>query len=341
MIDEFTDIIKDEKTILEINQDAVVVVGDLHGNFQDLIRILTKFGLPPKISYLFLGDYVDRGSFSIEVITLLMALKCMFPKNINLLRGNHEIDQINKIYGFYDEIKEMYGDTSLYNRFNESFDYLSIAAILNGSSFCVHGGISPFLHSLEDLSSINKPIDPTNKLIEDLLWSEPCDSIYFTSNSRGKGVKYGSNAISCFLANTNMKYIIRAHECIENGVRIKNNVFTVFSSSDYSSPPNRSGVLIAANNGIGQYVFPDVEKFIKANASYFQVNSENRPSSHSSSIRSLNSSLYKNNISGITLYKLHGGRRIKTSKTPQPNVLKSSLTILPKLNSQIKLNISH
>ena len=333
LIEEFIEIIKEEKTVLEINEN-VVVVGDIHGNLQDLIRILTKFGLPPQTSYLFLGDYIDRGSFSVEVIVLLMALKCRFPYCINLLRGNHEVSHINKAYGFYDDIKDMYDNLELYARFNESFNYMSLAAIIRGCIFCVHGGISERLNSIGDLTSIKKPIDADIKLVEDLLWSDPGDNMYFCSNHRGKGITYGVKATQSFLENTNMHYIVRAHECVENGIRIKNNIITVFSSSHYSNPSNSCAVLIINEKEIGKHIFPMVPQFKKEDATYFHVMKTYRSIPTTPSLRTLK---YKQSLSSTSLFNPHGGRRSKDCPVPQiPH--RSSLPVLPKMTQNVKIS---
>jgi len=132
----------------------IKVCGDIHGQFYDLLRLFGFNGYPPNSNYLFLGDYVDRGKQSIETISLLFALKIKYPENIFMLRGNHESSKINRIYGFYDECKKRY-DKKIWKLFSDTFNYLPIAAIIEGKIFCIHGGLSPKLFSLEQIQQFN------------------------------------------------------------------------------------------------------------------------------------------------------------------------------------------
>lgn len=104
LIVKFKDIISIQPVFLEL-EAPLAIVGDIHGQYYDLLRLFDYGGFPPKTNYLFLGDYVDRGKQSIETISLLMAYKIKYPENFFLLRGNHESEAINRLYGFYDECK--------------------------------------------------------------------------------------------------------------------------------------------------------------------------------------------------------------------------------------------
>ena len=132
--------------LLEISA-PVKICGDTHGQFGDLLRLFEYGGFPPAANYLFLGDYVDRGRFSMETICLLFAYKVKFPENFFLLRGNHESASINRIYGFYDECKRRYS-IKLWKTFTDVFNCLPAAAIVDDKIFCVHGGLSPEMSDL-------------------------------------------------------------------------------------------------------------------------------------------------------------------------------------------------
>ncbi len=137
-------------------QDPVTVVGDLHGQYYDLQKILDLGGFPEsrlkstdqlsltQNKYLFLGDYVDRGSFSVEILLLLYSLKINFPNEVIMLRGNHECRQMTQYFNFRAECLLKY-DGETYDLFMESFDALPIACIVNNKFLALHGGISPNL----------------------------------------------------------------------------------------------------------------------------------------------------------------------------------------------------
>ncbi|OHS95476.1 Ser/Thr protein phosphatase [Tritrichomonas foetus] len=216
----------------------VVYAGDIHGNLTDLLQIFHIFGMPPETKYMFLGDYVDRGAHSIEVIAILFALICKYPDSIFLLRGNHEFSKCNRSYGFYDDILNSYGSSDAWAACNEAFSYMPLAAVVGGQVFCVHGGLSPMLTSLRSIIEIDMPIREyeTDPLIADLVWSDPDNTIRtYEENSRGTGVLYGTEAIAAFLKANKLKVIIRGHQCVPTGYSLdcSNTCITLFSSSNY------------------------------------------------------------------------------------------------------------
>ncbi|EAY09548.1 Ser/Thr protein phosphatase, putative [Trichomonas vaginalis G3] len=233
----------------------VVVVGDLHGSIEDLLRIFRIFKPPPQTRYLFLGDYVDRGDNSLEVMTILMALYCKYPDKVYLLRGNHEFSHINKVYGFYEEIVESYRKPTLWAIFQRVFSFLPLAAVVNKETFCVHGGLSPYLEKISTIRSISLPISNYDgqSLISDLVWSDPSDKdVDYESNNRGSGVLFGKQAVKDFLSKNNLKFMIRGHQCTTTGVHAFAGTLgmTVFSCSDYCRLlANRSGCVHFRGNG--------------------------------------------------------------------------------------------
>ena len=156
----------------------VVMIGDIHGQLDDMVKMLDK--LTPKLdeskdfNMLFLGDYVDRGIHGIEVLIFLMVLKINYPKQIIMLRGNHESRSMTTYFTFRQECIDKY-DQEVYDHFMDLFDYLPLMATVNDLFLCVHGGISPDLHDLSDINSkINRFSEPPNVgMFCDLLWSDP------------------------------------------------------------------------------------------------------------------------------------------------------------------------
>lgn len=258
--------LKNQRTVIFL-ESPIYIVGDLHGSIIDLLRIFTANGLPPNSSYLFLGDYVDRGYFSTEVMTLLFSAMILFPKKIFLIRGNHEFADINKSYGFYDELVKVYPTKGeeLFSKFNEAFSYLPLAAVVNDDMFCVHGGISPGLASVGQIIQLQRPITSCkNNLIRNLLWADPNSRFnVFAESKRGEYVEYGPQAVQYFYESSKMKYLIRAHQCVQHGIKIAfNNVITVFSSSAYTDTDNNeSGVLyVKQPNDLHPLMYPPIYK---------------------------------------------------------------------------------
>lgn len=326
-------IFEKEDNILKIDGD-VFVVGDIHGNFHDLLRILHYIQLIPS-TVLFLGDYVDRGEFSLECITLLFALKIEFPDKFFLIRGNHEFDNICSQYGFKDEILNYHNPSrtryhkldyefqssikpyssyciykedenfvpteilcdayfanhininchkyteKLYQSFIKAFSYLPLAALINKTTFCVHGGLSPQLDKIHKIErSIQRPIHEyeTNQLLADLLWGDPCEKMKFTfdDNPRGCGKMFNCAALIQFLKSNDLCRLLRGHECVNNGIQSKFNekIVTIFSSSSYNyEMGNMCGIVKIFKNkdDFESIRFPPIRRLHKCDANYYKV----------------------------------------------------------------------
>lgn len=229
------------------------VCGDVHGQFQDLLRLFEYGGFPPESNYLMLGDYVDRGKQSIECICLLMAYKIKYPENFFLLRGNHESASINRIYGFYDECKRRYS-VKLWKTFTDCFNCLPVAAIVDEKIFCCHGGLSPDLNSMEQIRRIMRPTDvPDHGLLCDLLWSDPDkDSPGWGESDRGVSYTFGCDVVSKFLHKHDLDLICRAHQVVEDGYEFfaKRQLVTLFSAPNYCGEFDNAGAMMSVDESL-------------------------------------------------------------------------------------------
>lgn len=221
-----------QPALLELSA-PVKIVGDVHGQYTDLIRLFEMCGFPPAANYLFLGDYVDRGKQSLETILLLLCYKLKYPENFFLLRGNHECANVTRVYGFYDECKRRC-NIKIWKTFIDTFNCLPIASIVAGKIFCVHGGLSPSLSHMDDIRGIARPTDvPDYGLLNDLLWSDPADMEEdWEPNERGVSYCFGKKVIMDFLQRHDFDLVCRAHMVVEDGYEFFQDriLVTVFSA---------------------------------------------------------------------------------------------------------------
>ena len=188
------------------------------------------------LKYLFLGDYVNRGRQSCEVICLLFALKVRYPQQVVILRGNHESQAITRIYGFFDEVKRRY-KIGLWQNFYTCFNYMPLVALVDEKIMCMHGGISKDMQSFNDIRNIPKPTDvPDDGLVADLLWNDPEDVNDWEENERGCGQVFGKKQLEQFLKKHDLDLICRGHQVMEDGYGFfgKNKqLVTIFSAKNY------------------------------------------------------------------------------------------------------------
>ncbi|ORZ00901.1 Metallo-dependent phosphatase-like protein [Syncephalastrum racemosum] len=238
-----------QPTLIELNP-PVKILGDIHGQYSDLLRLLSLGGFPPDSNYLFLGDYVDRGKQSLETILLLFCYKIKYPENFFLLRGNHECANVTRVYGFYDECKRR-TNVKIWKTFVDVFNALPIVALVAGKIFCVHGGLSPSLQSLDDVRNIMRPTDvPEYGLLNDLLWSDPSDTANeWEDNERGVSYCFGKRVVNEFLAKHDLDLVCRAHMVVEDGYEFFNDrtLVTVFSAPNYCGEFDNFGAIMSIN----------------------------------------------------------------------------------------------
>ena len=246
------EIFMEEPVLLEVSA-PVNICGDTHGQFNDLLRLFEFGGRPPTTNYLFLGDYVDRGKNSIETMGLLLAYKIKYPKNIFLLRGNHESEIINHVYGFFDECKRRY-NIKIYKLFSDCFNWLPISAIVDDKILCMHGGLSPDLTSLDKIRKIVRPTEvPDKGLLCDLLWSDPDRNVQgWGGNERGVSVTFNEKTVEDIVEKLDIDLVCRAHQVVENGYEFfaDKKLVTVFSAPNYCNQFDNHGAMMLVDENL-------------------------------------------------------------------------------------------
>lgn len=279
LCDMAEDVIKKQPMILRFESPAMIF-GDIHGQYSDLMRFFDLFGSPydaytgkddkiQYMDYLFLGDFVDRGNHCLETICLLLALKVKYPEQIHLIRGNHEDRMINDSFGFSDELASRLDEDpaepgSVFSRMNRLFEYLPLAAVIDEKILCLHGGIGQNLERLEQIEGLDhlRPLKvvhdvrtDTEKLVVDILWSDPTENdnelgilpnIVRDPDGTGNIVKFGPDIVKKFLKANNLVKIIRAHECVMDGMErfAGGDLITVFSATNYCGKHKNTGAVL-------------------------------------------------------------------------------------------------
>ncbi|KAI7870813.1 Serine/threonine-protein phosphatase-like protein 5 [Spinellus fusiger] len=235
----------------QVPEDGLLTVcGDVHGQFYDFINIFNTNGWPSeKHAYLFNGDFVDRGSFSLEVILTLFAYKWLYPNCVYLARGNHETDNMNKVYGFEGEVKAKFSDV-MFKLFSETFNALPLSHVIENKIIVVHGGLfSRDDVTLDDIRNIDRLAlrQPGSEgLMCELLWSDPQPQPGREPNKRGVGIQFGPDVTKAFLERNNLDMLIRSHEVKEEGYVIEHDgkCVTVFSAPNYCDMVGNKGAYI-------------------------------------------------------------------------------------------------
>lgn len=263
---EVQPIFEKEKTVLDL-VSPINICGDIHGQLGDLVRCLQLGGFPPFTRWLFLGDFVDRGPYSVEVITLLFALKIRYPNHIYLIRGNHESPEMTEIFGFMRECVQKFDLFPHVNRFESQgeivwmefcsvFEYIPVAAIVANDYLCIHGGISPLLEKVQQIRELKRPLKiPLNGLVTDLFWSDPSkDAKEYGQSERGSTCVWGLAPLTKFLKENKLKCLIRGHQFVVEGFDYPfapdRSVITMFTASNYAEGiPNKAAFLVMDKNG--------------------------------------------------------------------------------------------
>ena len=244
-------------------RSPVKIFGSINGQYNDLMRYFSLFGRPSEskgdiesVDYLFLGNFTNRGAFSLETICLLLALKIKYNGHFHLLRGNMEDLEVSKLYGLGDECKEKLKEditqpNSIFNQLCNLFEYLPLAAVINNQIFCVHNGISKNGLFLNEIQRLKFPIQVKScQIAKDILWNSPSfnDNIMFNKllPIEYKPEQFNSNSLDNFLKNNKLKMIIRSHDVCQKGISncFGDRVLTIFSSTNYCGIYQNAGALI-------------------------------------------------------------------------------------------------
>ncbi|CAF2143436.1 unnamed protein product [Rotaria magnacalcarata] len=265
IIEDGAKLLRLEKTMVDV-EAPITVCGDVHGQYFDLMKLFEVGGSPATTRYLFLGDYVDRGYFSIECVLYLWSMKILYPSTLFLLRGNHECRHLTEYFTFKTECKIKYTER-VYNACMEAFDCLPLAALMNGQFLCVHGGLSPEIHTLEDIKKLDRFKEPPPYgPMCDLLWSDPLEDYgtertteqYSHNTVRGCSYFYSYAACCDFLQNNQLLSIIRAHEAQDAGYRMYKkcqstgfpSLITIFSAPNYLDVYNNKAAILKYENNV-------------------------------------------------------------------------------------------
>jgi diadenosine tetraphosphatase ApaH/serine/threonine PP2A family protein phosphatase len=250
LLPDIIDTFNNESAILDIDNEPVLIVGDIHGNYKALEIILSQREKFKVKKILFLGDYVDRGSHSAEVILKLFQMKLAEREDVLLLRGNHEDAQMNIYYGFYEE---MGLDKAFMNSMQCIYESMPIAAVLDNEVFCVHGGVN----GDETLSMITKE-DPYH-----YLWNDPSNMRGLMPSDRGDDIfEFGQDRCEMFLERNKLSMIVRAHEFLKCGYRwwFDNQLLSLFSSTNYTGKISNGAFALYDHGKFLMYVFNENEK---------------------------------------------------------------------------------
>ncbi|GHP02024.1 serine threonine protein phosphatase 2A [Pycnococcus provasolii] len=250
------EILEREKNVQPVSC-PVTIVGDVHGQFHDLLELFNVAGKAPETNFLFLGDYVDRGYYSVETVLMVIAMKVRWPNRVTIIRGNHESRQITQVYGFYDECLRKYGTARVWTFITNLFDYLPLAACVEGQIFTPHAGLSPSLDTIDHINALDRFTEvPHEGPICDLLWSDPEDRCGWGISPRGAGYTFGQDITEQFNHANGLQFIARAHQLVMEGFNWMhdNRVVTVFSAPNYCYRCGNLAAIVEVDESCGHAV---------------------------------------------------------------------------------------
>lgn len=254
ILEKLMEVLYSEGNILKL-QAPITICGDIHGQLYDLFELFRIAGSPSETKFLFLGDYVDRGYYSLETLLVLAVLKLRYPNSVYLLRGNHECRAVNHLYGFYEDCVFTYGHAGIWHLCNNVFDLLPIAAVVSNKIFSVHGGLSPDIPIIDQISLIHRQEELAGfGPFCDLCWSDPHDIENWAINARGAGYLFGSQPVKEFCHNNKIDLITRAHQLAMEGYNYKfdQKLITVWSAPNYMYRSGNIASVLAIDENLGR-----------------------------------------------------------------------------------------
>ncbi|KAM3721731.1 Serine/threonine-protein phosphatase PP1-delta [Dirofilaria immitis] len=231
----------------DLPKNGLVVVGDLHGDLYCLLNIVLKNGFPPNTNYLFLGDYVDRGLYQVQLVLFIFLMKLRWPNYITTLKGNHEDYQCGKENEFYDECLRIFKrGRRWYTLINHVFDHMPVCAIISNHFFVCHGGISQWMTCRSNIRNIPKPTYTSDMyfvegvILADLLWADPIpeQKKWFDLSRRNCGYSFNRCGLVQVLRSIKVKTLIRGHEYYQGGIARNfgdDMCYTVHSTTDQNA----------------------------------------------------------------------------------------------------------
>ncbi|OZC09735.1 phosphoprotein phosphatase 1 domain protein [Onchocerca flexuosa] len=247
-----TRIIMEDGTLVEV-EVPIKVVGDIHGQYEDMHKLFGVIGKVPDVKMIFLGDYVDRGPQSIETIIYLLCLKVKFRDRIYSLRRNHETLTVNRIYGCWNECA-LKSNVNLWRNFQSFYNRMPMAGLISKRVLCMHGGLSPHLTNLEQICQIKHPCEPSDRgLLIDLIWSDPTNKANGWSNSAGDlSYSFGTGVLLSACKLLKIDLIIKPHQVVQDGyeLMVGEKLITIFSAPNYAGQFNNVGAIVCVDGSL-------------------------------------------------------------------------------------------
>eukprot|EP01117_Protostelium_nocturnum_P011927 TRINITY_DN4360_c0_g1_i4.p1 TRINITY_DN4360_c0_g1~~TRINITY_DN4360_c0_g1_i4.p1 ORF type:complete len:340 (+),score=82.84 TRINITY_DN4360_c0_g1_i4:93-1112(+) len=256
LCNKLKEILIDEPNVVPLHS-PLTVVGDIQGQFFDLLEIFKIAGDCPDTNYLFLGNMTNRGFYSVETVSLLLCLKLRWPNRITILRGNHESKALTEIYGLYAECMRRYGNANVWKYFISVFDHLSLGATIDDKIFAVHAGLSPQINTLDQIRVLDRFHDiPKEGAITDLVWSDPDpERDGFNRTGRNAGCSFGQSIVQKFLQTNRIESIVRGHQLCMDGYQIlfDHKISTVWSAPNYCYRCGNIAAVLEISENLDKY----------------------------------------------------------------------------------------